>query len=258
MANATSSEAEFFVGYLPLPRGLRRVAWGVCGLLLALLVGSALLLGRSTTGGGHAHFKGGQVQGLVGMLSVRPTAMLWTLDATVEGGVRGTLLVRQGKFGLGASVAALDGAVVRIAGNVIERDGQRMIELAGPPHAAGDALGSAERARILARSQRVSGEVRLRGEIVDSKCYLGRMRPGDRRTHRACAQLCIAGGIPPLLVVRDAQGHEQAYVLAGRDGGPIGDAILEFVAEPVSVSGELVADGDAQVLRIDPARIARL
>ena len=46
------------------------------------------------------------------------------------------------------------------------------------------------------------GVATLRGEIVDSKCYLGAMKPGDQKTHKACATLCIRGGIPPVLVER--------------------------------------------------------
>ena len=41
------------------------------------------------------------------------------------------------------------------------------------------------------------GSLQIEGEIVDIKCWLGRMKPGDGRTHRACGQFCIQGGIPP-------------------------------------------------------------
>jgi hypothetical protein len=172
--------------------------------------------------------------------------------------VRGSLLVRQGKFGLAAKAAELDGHAVRVDGTSIERDGQRMIELSAMPVLADAELPAAERAQIMSRSTAQLGEMTLVGEIVDSKCYLGRMRPGDQRTHRACAQLCIAGGIPPLLVVHDAQGKEQSYLLAARDGGPIFQAILPFVAEPVRISGAVTRDADTLVLRTDVAHIERL
>lgn len=251
-------DEEFFVGYLPLPRRLRR--W-VVGLGLALL-GAWLLAGYAvaehTEGAGHARFAFGASQGTLGLLSSEPVATLWTADPTVPGGVRGTLLARQGKFGLAASARALDGHAVRVSGSMVERDGRRMLELSAAPQLADADMDAALRARLASRGTRSLGALAVRGEIVDSKCWLGRMRPGDRRTHRACAQLCISGGIPALLVARDAQGIETAYQLATRDGRNIDQALLPFVAEPVLVQGELFQAGDQWVLRTDLEHVTRL
>lgn len=252
------SEPDFFVGYLPMPRSLRRFVSIAAVIISVLVLGAGFVLARSTTGGGRAQFRGGTSQALVGVLTARPTALLWTLDPAAPGGVRGTLLVRQGKFGLGERAAALDGQVVRVDGAIIERDGRRMIELARLPEAASEALSAPDHARIAARANTAADHVTLEGEIVDSKCWLGRMRPGAQRTHRACAQLCIAGGIPAMFVTRAANGQEEAYVLADRHGGPIGDAVLPYVAEPVRLSGERVIEGDVVFLRIDAAKIERL
>jgi len=41
------------------------------------------------------------------------------------------------------------------------------------------------------------GTQTLVGEIVDSKCFLGVMNPGQLTTHRACAIRCISGGVRP-------------------------------------------------------------
>ena len=49
---------------------------------------------------------------------------------------------------------------------------------------------------------RAIGEVTLVGEVVDPKCWLGDMKPGDGKAHAACARLCMEGGIPPMLRVR--------------------------------------------------------
>ncbi len=98
----------------------------------------------------------------------------------------------------------------------------------------------------------------LRGEIVDSKCYLGAMKPGAGRVHRACAQICLEGGIPPVLVVRDASGKERHYVLTSQEGGPVHREVLPFVAEPVSVAGSVVRRAGVNWLSIDPEAIERL
>ena len=105
------------------------------------------------------------------------------------------------------------------------------------------------------------GEATLRGEIVDSKCYLGVMKPGNLKTHRACAVRCISGGIPPVLVVRSEEGGATSvrYVLlVGPDGEPINEAILDRVAEPVQARGALERHDDLWVLRVDPAEITRV
>jgi hypothetical protein len=176
----------------------------------------------------------------------------------VADGVRGTLLVRSGKFGLSARTRELAGRTVRVSGQSIERDGQRMIELAGEPKPADGELSEAERALLAGRSVRSLGEVTLRGEIEDSKCYLGRMRPGDKRTHRACAQLCISGGIPALLVARDPSGAPRQLLLADRQNHSIDQALLPFVAEPIEITGELTQLGNLFVLKTALDRVKRL
>lgn len=246
---------EFFVGYLPVPQSLRRPLALIVAVTLSLLMAAGYVLASSTAGAGRGKFAFGQAQGTLGLLTIKPEPMLWTLDETAA--VRGNLIVRQGKFGLSQRAAALDGQWVRVRGTTIERDGRRMIELASEPEPASDAS-AAEQSALAAIAPRELGEVTLRGEIVDSKCYLGRMRPGDQRTHRACAQLCIAGGIPPLLIVPAADGGETQYLLATYDGESLARPLLPFVAEPVEIRGRVVQRGDVQVLQTDVEHVSRL
>jgi hypothetical protein len=92
--------------------------------------------------------------------------------------------------------------------------------------------------------------VTLRGEIVDSKCFLGVMNPGEGAVHRDCARRCVSGGIPPMLVVRDGRHHEELIVLLGADGGAIGREIVQATGKPVEVSGFLVRGSDGYALRV--------
>jgi hypothetical protein len=249
-------DEEFFVGYLALSPRLRRNALTLGAAAMLLLLAAGFALARTSAGAGKAKFAFAQSRGDLGLLTTAPEATFWTLDPSVAGGVRGTLLARQGKFGLPPS--SMDGHVVRVRGTQIERDGRRMIELAATPELADDALSQADRAQLLAPAARDLGPVSLSGEIVDSKCYLGRMRPGDHRTHRACAQQCIAGGIPPLFVTRDARGVETQYLLATPAGQSIAHSILPFVAEPVLVQGRLIAQGDLLIIQTSIDRVVRL
>jgi hypothetical protein len=258
MTQPLDQDREFFVGYLPMPKALRQWVIAAAVLLTAAWLLAGYALADHTQGAGRGKFAFGASQGSLGLLTLEPVATLWTEDPAVPGGVRGTLLARQGKFGLNASARALDGHVVRVSGSTVERDGRRMLELSAQPQLADADLDEDARARLLARSAHSLGDVAVSGEIVDSKCYLGRMRPGDRRTHRACAQLCISGGIPALLVARDDHGVETAYQLATRDGRSIDQALLPYVAEPVLVRGELFQSGDQWVLRTDLESVTRL
>jgi len=98
------------------------------------------------------------------------------------------------------------------------------------------------------------GEVTLRGEIVDYKCYLGAMKPGDGMTHRACATLCIQGGIPPALVVSTRTG-DRYYLLTDEAGGRANEMVLGHVGVPVRVRGELSERGGIEYLAIGPDSI---
>jgi hypothetical protein len=250
---------DFFVGYLPMSRTLKHSTLVAAVALLSALLGAGYALASHTAGAGPGKFSFARAQGTLGVLTSAPTPMLWTLDESVPGGVRGTLLVRQGKFGLSAKTAQLNGKAVRIQGSVIERDGERMIELGQEPMPAADAdLSADELARLRAQTRQALGEITVQGEIEDSKCYLGRMRPGDRRTHRACAQLCIQGGIPAVLVGSDASGQPTRYLLATHAGHSIDHDVLPFVAEPVRVQGQLVRLGNWLVIETDLEHVTRL
>jgi len=95
------------------------------------------------------------------------------------------------------------------------------------------------------------GEMTLTGEIVDSKCYLGVMNPGQGKVHRDCAARCISGGIPPAFIVRDTSGESQTLMLVGDDGRKLHRELLDYVAEPARISGRLSRVGSSLVFSAD-------
>jgi hypothetical protein len=140
---------------------------------------------------------------------------------------------------------------VTLEGTFIGDDLEAMIEVVeGSVTSSGPADNAAPEALSL-------GEVTLAGEIVDSKCHLGVMNPGRFKPHRACAIQCLAGGIPPILVAQTSAGKLAHYLLVGEDGSAINEAVLDYAAEPVEVSGTLKRMGQLKVLSIDPATIKR-
>ena len=101
------------------------------------------------------------------------------------------------------------------------------------------------------------GDVSLAGEILDSKCWFGAMRPADGKVHKACAALCIRGGLPPAFIARGSNGQDALMILTER-GRAHGTGLLSLVADPVHISGSVQRVGDLLVLDAPLAQIRRL
>lgn len=216
-----------------------------------LLVGMALavsaVLVTTQEGFYPSVFEFGEVRTFEGMISEQPYPMLLVARPGGNASVSGYYLVGQGKHGAHAEVSGLDGQCVRFEGTLIYRDNQTMIEVVPGTAAVLDASCGAP------SMQNVSlGTHTLVGEIVDSKCFFGVMNPGNLKIHKACATRCISGGIPPVLAVRDAEGRAAYFLLQGTDGRSINQEILDLIAVPVEITGEVERHGDLLVLRAEP------
>ncbi len=162
------------------------------------------------------------------------------------------LVVGTRKFGARDRLLPFDGALVRLRGTVLRRGELAMLEL-------GDETDAVERRGTGSPPFLADlGEVVLRGEVVDSKCYAGAMKPGEGKVHRDCAVLCLKGGIPPALSLHDARASPRVVLLAGPEGGPIGDRVLDHVAEPTEVRGRLKSRGELYFLWADTHGLRRL
>lgn len=84
------------------------------------------------------------------------------------------------------------------------------------------------------------------------------MRPGEGKTHKLCANLCLIGGIPPMFVVYRADGPPEVLLLADLQGGPVTDALLDDTARYVELSGTVERRADLLVFRVDPATLKHL
>ncbi len=241
--------APFYVGYLPVPPAYRRFLFRAAPSLLAILAAVALVLARSQGDPGPAVWEDAVVRTLEGTVVARPYPMLFADDrGDGEPGV--VLLVELGKRG-GERGAVSDGRRVAISGWILRRDGRRMLEME-PGDAAVREVG--EGAAL--PGVHSLGRVTLRGEIVDAKCFLGAMKPGEGRTHKECATLCVRAGIPPMFITRDAAGAPTYYLLLGEDGGPIGPGVHPLIADPVEITGELEEQGG--LLRLRAGSVRRL
>lgn len=237
---------EFFVGYLPkAPPGIARPVRRIVVLLVLVAVAVALLLAASQKPFAAAFFGFGKPASFTGVLSSEPVPTLWS--------DKPYLLVAPGKHGAHELIAPHAGQPVTLTGTLIHRGTEAMIEI--------ESIEPSPLAPLPAFRPPVRGEgkeVTLVGEIVDGKCFLGVMKPGEGKAHRDCAVRCISGGTPPLLAVDDGGGNVRTVVLTGPGGRDIHREILDVVAEPVEVRGVLSAVGEQLILETERAKIRRV
>jgi hypothetical protein len=230
---------DFYVGYQPrAPRGLglfvRGAAVGVG--LLAALIGLVLLYGQGPFDRGTFAYL--DYRSYSGVLRLGPYPR-----------IDGYWLVGPGKHGADAADLGGEGAQLRMKGALIENGADRMLEVLP---------GSIERGPAGAVTADVElGRAILTGEIVDTKCYFGVMKPGRGKVHRACAARCLSGGIPAGLLVRDAEGTARVVMLAGRDGRAVSREAARLAGDRVTVAGALVRSGDSLILKSEPREYVR-
>ena len=237
---------DFYVGYLPkAPIALARFVRKVIVLLglLAVAVAVALVTGQMPFA--NSAFEYGKTRTFEGIIDARPYPMLLVArPGEVGSGDKHSryLLVAPGKHGADSLVASFDGQEVRLKGQLIYRENGTMIEVEPGSIASLNNPPARQTAAV------DMGPVTMTGEIVDSKCYLGVMNPGNGKVHRDCAARCISGGIPPIFVTLDGE----QFLLVGPDGNAISpDALREFLAEPMTLTGEASRRGESRMLQVD-------
>lgn len=242
-------ERAFYVGWQPhAERDTARFARSAAALLVLGALAAGALWAASQRAWQPALFEFGVVRDFEGVYQRAPVPHLRVARPGADAGQTRWLLVAPGKHGGDESWSGFDGRRVALRASLVHRGEGTMLEVApGTLRELGPGLAAA--------APQPLGRVSLQGEIVDSKCWLGVMNPGNLRTHRACATLCVRGGIPPLLVVRTPDSGLRQAVLVGPGGETVNEAVLDLIAVPVAVEGELERHDDLYVLRVDPATI---
>lgn len=258
--SAPRHDEPFFIGWSrTVPPSLLRFSFGVAVVLVALLGGLGLLLGRTVED------PAARLLAFAPAVESRPEA--WAADRTMTGVVttdpypvlhlppgsgmpfgHAVLLVGDGKHGATIDASAMP---VEVSGGLLRRGNIAMLVLDGParPIAGGQAQPLPAVTRL--------GRWRVAGEICDGKCYTGGMRPGSGLSHRACAELCLIGDVPAIFVAAAPVAGRQFLVLAGPDGGKPPASLRDLTALPVELEGEVERRGDVLIFKVDPGR-ARL
>jgi hypothetical protein len=241
---------DFFVGYLPAPPSVRRfVRWVVAGLVL-ITVALGIMVGVLQQSYAHSSFEFGEYRGFEGTILERPYPLLIVPRPGV-GYSAGTpfssyLLVDQFKHGADEHVRGLAGRRVRLQAALIYRNEQTMLEL--KPGAIQILDSSSNTTDVVIRDL---GPVTVTGEIVDTKCYLGVMNPGEGKVHRDCAARCISGRVPAAFVATDPGHRGLVYLLQSADGKQLPSQLLLHVGETITLHGQVLQLGDRAVLLVE-------
>ncbi len=228
----------------------KKFIWVV--LLIIPLV--ALLLVLTQEGFEDSNFEFGKLTEIEGFMVYDPTPMIKTFESD---GVKSILLVGFGKMGAENDIAEfenienidLENKSIKLNGTLIYHNGKTVLELTEGKSAF---VGTGEMEKQISPLKKEFGYVTLRGEIYDPKCAFGVMKPGYGKPHRSCAVRCISGGIPPVLKIENKKGEKNYCLLLGKNGEPINEEVLEYVADQVQICGYLEQQDDWLVLRADP------
>ena len=259
-APTEQAKDEMFIGWAKAPSVDRRFLMAALPASFATTTAVGYGVAANLADPGAGSWQTGATHSVTGVLSDTPYPMIRVTDPAAPSGMRTVLVVSEGKCTSGLALQNIVGRVVKADGVLIERKNRQMLEVPLfldkwltqlPDGEPGDAL-------LATPGEQSLGAARLAGTIMDSKCFFGVMRPGRGKTHKACASLCIRGGIPPSFWVRTKDGRESVLLMTDAAGGAMPMEILPLVADPVEAEGEIVRVGDILQFRADVAAFRRL
>ena len=236
-----TNDDDFYIGYeSPMPRRLRGAVTVAVAVAIVVGLSAAVVFVSQQRRMADSRFEFGTVRTFTGYLSLSPAPALIIDDGS---GPRPHWLVAPGKFGAAAVLGPVRPGWVTLSGTLIERERWRMIEVRQEPvelHATGQAPP--------ADFDAPARPVVVTGEIVDGKCYLGVMNPGERQVHRDCALRCLDGGVPAMFAYEDSSGSHLALMVGA-------DAAIrqQHVGRPVRLSGHLSGPEDALIFSVGKA-----
>jgi hypothetical protein len=247
-----NDKQPFFVGYLPVPKALRGFLLVISMLFVSGLAGLGLALGmaQDDPGPGAFRFDYGP-QTVTGVIELTPYPLVRVTTGNDRIAPGDTLMLAgQGKTNVEDRAKPLEGRLAQVTGIVLERGDLYMLQVNGGANGLAAAEG------VVPELETVPlGRWKLAGEICDGKCLAGAMRPGRGIAHKACANLCLLGGVPPVFVSTQPVDGSEFLLITGLDGSALPLAAYDHVAQYVSLEGEVERRGDLLVLRMDPASL---
>lgn len=263
-------DKEFYIGWSPqAPDGYARYITRFLFILLPVVITIGLLLALSQKKFDSGNFEFGSLTTIKAIYFNKPVPMLKVIAGKdIWGNISYVTipLVGYGKHGAEGAIAniekekkvTIDQKEITIQGTLLYNDGKTFMQINADEHP----LISVSPGRIdpaLVPRQKDLGELKVKGEIIDPKCYFGVMKPGEGKVHRDCAIRCILGGIPPVMLVRNSRGEKNYYLITGPNGEKMNEAVQDYVAEPVEITARLEQYDDWIIMKVkDNKMITRI
>lgn len=239
----------FFVGYLGIPKPLVLTMAALAVGAVSFFAAFAFAVGSTQDAPEDARlrFDLGQ-QTVSGVLEVYPYPIVHVTEGSERVATGETLMMSgAGKFGVQEAAGRVEGTGVEVTGVLLNRGSIRMLQI---PNRNRD-ITAAPHADAPPPAPIDLGRWRLAGEICDGKCLTGAMRPGRGLAHKACAELCILGGVPPVFVSSQPIDGEEFLMIGAADGGPITEALLDRTGVYVSLEGQVERRGSILLFLAD-------
>ncbi len=255
MSGANRKDTPFFIGFLSIPAGLRAFL-AVCVVVLVAgfaALGWAIGAAQDDPGDGSFRFDYGR-QTVTGVVFTQPAPHAVIVQGNERIPVGHTLMFTAGgKFSVLGRAKPLDGKLATLSGVLLKRGDLDMMQVRGGKNGLSPAEGPPPEVAV-----EQLGRWRLAGEICDGKCLAGAMRPGRGLAHKACANLCLIGDIPPVFVSTQPVEGSEYLLVGGPDGGPMPKEMLDLVAAYIEVEADIERRGDLLIMKIDPATVRKL
>jgi hypothetical protein len=254
------SNYEFYIGYFPkAPKSIAKMVITAVVILIVSVLALSFLQARNQDNLQANNFEFGQTTELTGILQMTPVPNLVIHNGQDINGkdlYQSVLLIGLGKFGADSLVTFFKNKIdqplqqtqVTLRGTLIYSDGKTLMELTEEENALVKSVPLDSAVNI---SSTKIGKIELNGEMIDSKCYFGVMNPGYGKPHRSCAIRCVSGGIPPVFWATAEDETTQYYIVLGKNGETINQAVLPYIADPICIKGEVYEYLDWQIIQTD-------
>ena len=243
MSDGNKSYDGFFIGWgKKLPKGLSSFLIIISLFTVGLFAGTAFSFVVTQDDPGDGAFRGRQ--NVTGVIQANPYPVVHIAPNDKYPNGHSMMLSGGGKRGVQNQAGPLDGQVVQVRGALIKRGDLDMIQVGRRMRAMKDV----EPHQVETVSL---GRWKLSGEICDGKCYAGAMRPGTGLAHKACANLCLVGGVPAVFVSSGPVDGSTFFMLSDKEGNALGDELYDLTAVLLSAEGEVEKRGNLHLFKID-------
>ncbi len=240
----------FFVGWGKIPKDYKVFLISLTASIIAVFAILSYAISSTQSDPGDGALMG--LTTAVGILQADPYPVLHVISSGRYQPGETIILSGGGKRGVVKRAAGFDGQVVRAAGVTMQRGDLNGMQLrSGKNGLRGDDTGADA---FTVRVENL-GRWRLTGEICDGKCLNGAMRPGRGLAHKACANLCLLGGVPPVFVSSAPVEGSEFLLMADANGKAVTEEILKFTATYVEIEGEVERRGELLIFKISPETI---